>query len=154
MKECITGYCVFCGTPCIVTGSDLSEHAANIRATAQCSCEGAESARNAALVLRQVYDVCQGDEETGFRTVKDYTAAILRNMVQETEILGFTVDLRDGTRIKMARGTSSTILKRERKQQRIAGKHDDMSVSELSQILDGMIPKSGGTLHESEDKAE
>ena len=140
MINALTGYCVFCGSPQIISAKDdLSQRDADLRATAQCHCDGAMHARMIVTVhevLAGVLDDGLLDDET-ITAIEQVAQCVAKGLVAST-----TVYLADGNRLIMRLGKQGFEAKRIISQQRVRDASDTAAKGTISiaRALDPMIP--------------
>lgn len=140
MINAFTGYCVFCGSPQIISAKDdLSQRDADLRATAQCHCGGAIHAR----MIVAVHEVLEGVLDDGLLNDETVTAieqvaqCVVKGLVAST-----TVYLADGDRLIMRIGKSGFEAKRIISRQRVRDESDTAAKGAIgiARALDPMIP--------------
>lgn len=140
MINALTGYCVFCGSPQIISAKgDLSQRDADLRATAQCHCSGAIHAR----MIVAVHEVLAGVLDDGLLNDETVTAieqvaqCVVKGLVAST-----TVYLADGDRLIMRIGKSGFEAKRIISRQRVRDESDTAAKGAIgiARALDPMIP--------------
>lgn len=143
MINALTGYCVFCGSPQIISAKDdLSQRDADLRATAQCNCGGAIHAR----MIVAVHEVLAGVLDDGLLNDETITAieqvaqCVVKGLVAST-----TVYLADGSRLIMRLGKSGLFqAKRSISQQRVCDESTTVAAKGtigIARALDPMIPR-------------
>lgn len=143
MINALTGYCVFCGSPQIISAKDdLSQRDADLRATAQCHCSGAIHAR----MIVAVHEVLEGVLDDGLLADETITAieqvaqCVVKGLVAST-----TVYLADGSRLIMRLGKSGLFqAKRSISQQRVCDESTTVAAKGtigIARALDPMIPR-------------
>lgn len=140
MINALTGYCVFCGSPQIISAKDdLSQRDADLRATAQCHCSGAIHAR----MIVAVHEVLEGVLDDGLLNDETVTAieqvaqCVVKGLVAST-----TVYLADGDRLIMRIGKRGFEAKRIISRQRARDESDTAAEGTIgiARALDPMIP--------------
>lgn len=142
MINALTGYCVFCGSPQIISAKDdLSQRDADLRATAQCNCGDAIHAR----MIVAVHEVLAGVLDDGLLADETITAieqvaqCVVKGLVAST-----TVYLADGSRLIMRLGKSGLFqVKRSISQQRVCDESTTAAakgIIGIARALDPMIP--------------
>lgn len=141
MINALTGYCVFCGSPQIISAKDdLSQRDADLRATAQCHCSGAIHAR----MIVAVHEVLEGVLDDGLLADETVTAigqvaqCVVKGLVEST-----TVYLIDGSRLIMRLGKRGFEAKRIISQQRARDESTTAAakgIIGIARALDPMIP--------------
>ena len=140
MINALTGYCVFCGSPQIISAKgDLSQRDADLRATAQCHCSGAIHAR----MIVAVHEVLAGVLDDGLLNDETVTAieqvaqCVVKGLVAST-----TVYLADGDRLIMRIGKRGFEAKRIISRQRARDESDTAAEGTIgiARALDPMIP--------------
>lgn len=140
MINALTGYCVFCGSPQIISAKDdLSQRDADLRATAQCHCDGAIHAR----MIVAVHEVLAGVLDDGLLNDETVTAieqvaqCVVKGVVEST-----TVYLADGSRLIMRVGKFGFEAKRSISKQRVRDESDMAAEGTIgiARALDPMIP--------------
>ena len=142
MINALTGYCVFCGSPQIISAKDdLSQRDADLRATAQCNCGGAIHAR----MIVAVHEVLAGVLDDGLLNDETITAieqvaqCVVKGLVAST-----TVYLADGSRLIMRLSKSGLFqVKRSISQQRVCDESTTAAAKGtigIARALDPMIP--------------
>lgn len=153
MINALTGYCVFCGSPQMISAKDdLSQRDADLRATAQCHCDGAIHAR----MIVTVHEVLAGVLDDGLLNDETITAieqvaqCVVKGLVEST-----TVYLADGSRLIMRVGKCGFEAKRIINQQR-ARNESTTVVAEgtigIARALDPMIPMRAADMADKEVK--
>lgn len=141
MINALTGYCVFCGSPQIISAKDdLSQRDADLRATAQCHCSGAIHAR----MIVAVHEVLEGVLDDGLLNDETVTAieqvaqCVVKGLVAST-----TVYLADGDRLIMRIGKRGFEAKRIISRQRARDESDTAAEGTIgiARALDPMIPR-------------
>ena len=142
MINALTGYCVFCGSPQIISAKgDLSQREADLRATAQCHCIGAIHAR----MIVAVHEVLAGVLDDGLLNDETLTAieqvaqCVVKGLVEST-----TVYLADGSCLIMRVGRCGFEAKRIINQQRVRDEIDTAAAKgtiNIARALDPMIPR-------------
>lgn len=142
MINALTGYCVFCGSPQIISAKDdLSQRDADLRATAQCHCDGAIHARMIVTVhevLAGVLDDDLLDDET-LTAIEQVAQCVVKGLVAST-----TVCLADGSRLIMRLGKYGFEAKRSVSQQRARDASTTAAAEgtiSIARALDSMIPR-------------
>lgn len=140
MINALTGYCVFCGSPQIISAkADISQRDADLRATAQCHCDGAIHAR----MIVAVHEVLAGVLDDGLLNDETVTAieqvaqCVIKGLVEST-----TVYLADGSRLIMRVGKCGFEAKRSISKQRVRDESDMAAEGTIgiARALDPMIP--------------
>lgn len=141
MINALTGCCVFCGSPQIISAKDdLSQRDADLRATAQCHCSGAIHAR----MIVAVHEVLAGVLDDGLLNDETVTAieqvaqCVIKGLVEST-----TVYLIDGSRLIMRLGKCGFEAKRIISQQRARDESTTAAAKgtiNIARALDPMIP--------------
>lgn len=141
MINALTGCCVFCGSPQIISAKDdLSQRDADLRATAQCHCSGAIHAR----MIVAVHEVLAGVLDDGLLNDETVTAieqvaqCVIKGLVEST-----TVYLIDGSRLIMRLGKRGFEAKRIISQQRARDESTTAAAKgtiNIARALDPMIP--------------
>nr|DAN98711.1 MAG TPA: hypothetical protein [Caudoviricetes sp.] len=142
MINALTGCCVFCGSPQIISAKgDLSQRNADLRATAQCHCDGAIHAR----MIVAVHEVLEGVLDDGLLNDETVTAieqvaqCVVKGLVAST-----TVYLIDGSRLIMRIGKNGFEAKRIISQQRVRDESTTAAAKGaigIARALDPMIPR-------------
>lgn len=146
MINALTGYCVFCGVPQIVSDSaGLNQRAADIRATANCDCADAIRARNGILARQALAAVLDADGVgADIRGEAAETMSALAQCVASGAIVQATIALCDDSRVTMRIGAAGLEVKRvtRRTRKRQAGADVDKAEAEAEILrgLDRMIP--------------
>lgn len=142
MINALTGYCVFCGSPQIISAKDdLSQRDADLRATAQCHCDGAIHARMTVAVhevLAGVLDDGLLNDET-VTAIEQVAQCVIKGLVEST-----TVYLADGSRLIMRVGKCGFEAKRIISQQRARNESTTAAAEGtigIARALDPMIPR-------------
>lgn len=140
MINALTGYCVFCGSPQIISAKeDITQRDADLRATAQCHCDGAIHAR----MIVAVHEVLAGVLDDGLLNDETVTAieqvaqCVIKGLVEST-----TVYLADGSRLIMRVGKWGFEAKRSISKQRVRDESDMAAEGTIgiARALDPMIP--------------
>lgn len=142
MINALTGCCVFCGSPQIISAKeDITQRDADLRATAQCHCDGAIHAR----MIVAVHEVLAGVLDNGLLNDETITAieqvaqCVVKGLVAST-----TVYLADGNRLIMRLGKSGFEAKRIISQQRVCDERTTAAAKgtiNIARALDPMIPR-------------
>lgn len=142
MINALTGCCVFCGSPQIISAKeDITQRDADLRATAQCNCGGAIHAR----MIVAVHEVLEGVLDDGLLNDETITAieqvaqCVVKGLVEST-----TVYLIDGSRLIMRLGKSGLFqVKRSISQQRVCDESTTAAKGTIgiARALDPMIPR-------------
>lgn len=142
MINALTGCCVFCGSPQIISAKeDITQRDADLRATAQCHCGGAIHAR----MIVAVHEVLEGVLDDGLLNEETVTAieqvaqCVVKGLVEST-----TVYLIDGSRLIMRLGKRGFEAKRIISQQRARDESTTAAAKgtiNIARALDPMIPR-------------
>lgn len=140
MINALTGYCVFCGSPQIISAKDdLSQRDADLRATAQCHCNGAIHARMIVTVQEVLNGVLEGSapDDDALTAIEQVAQCVVKGLVAST-----TVYLADGSRLMMRLGKQGFEAKRIISQQRVRYESDTAAKGTIgiARALDPMIP--------------
>lgn len=152
MINALTGCCVFCGSPQIISAKDdLSQREADLRATAQCHCGGAIHAR----MIVAVHEVLEGVLDDGL--LKDETVTAIEQVAQcvvKGLVASTTVYLADGDRLIMRIGKSGFEAKRIISRQRMRDESDTAAKGTIgiARALDPMIPMRAADMADKEVK--
>lgn len=140
MINALTGCCVFCGSPQIISAKeDITQRDADLRATARCHCSGAIHAR----MIVAVHEVLAGVLDDGLLNDETVTAieqvaqCVVKGLVAST-----TVYLADGDRLIMRIGKRGFEAKRIISRQRARDESDTAAEGTIgiARALDPMIP--------------
>ena len=141
MINALTGYCVFCGSPQIISAKDdLSQRDADLRATAQCHCDGAIHARMIVTVQEVLNGVLEGSalDDDAQTAIEQMAQCVVKGLVAST-----TVYLIDGSRLIMRLGKYGFEAKRSISQQRVRDESTTAAAEGtigIARALDPMIP--------------
>ena len=142
MINALTGYCVFCGSPQIISAKeDITQRDADLRATAQCRCDGAIHARMIVAVHEVLAGVLDGDllnDET-ITAIEQVAQCVVKGLVAST-----TVYLIDGSRLIMRLGKYGFEVKRSISKQRVCDERTTAAAKGtigIARALDPMIPR-------------
>lgn len=140
MINALTGYCVFCGSPQIISSKDdITQRAADLRATAQCHCDGAIHARMIVTVQEVLNGVLEGSalDDDALTAIEQVAQCVVKGLVAST-----TVYLADGDRLIMRIGKSGFEAKRIISRQRVRDESDTAAKGAIgiARALDPMIP--------------
>ena len=160
MISVMTGYCVFCGEPQIVSASaDLNQRAADIRATANCGCADAIRARDGILARQACAAVLDADGVGA--DIRGETADTIMALVQCVAggaIVQATIALADDSRVIMRVGAAGLEVKRVTRRTRKvqAGADVDNAKAETTILrgLDRMIPMRAADRAEKEAQCD
>lgn len=142
MINALTGYCVFCGSPQIISAKDdLSQRDADLRATAQCHCGGAIHARMIVTVQEVLNGVLEGSalDDDALTAIEQMAQCVVKGLVAST-----TVYLIDGSRLIMRLGKYGFEAKRSISQQRVRDESTTAAAEGtigIARALDPMIPR-------------
>lgn len=140
MINALTGCCVFCGSPQIISAKeDITQRDADLRATAQCHCDGAIHARMIVTVQEVLNGVLEGSapDDDALTAIEQMAQCVVKGLVAST-----TVYLADGSRLIMRLGKHGFETKRIISQQRVRDERTTAAEGTIgiARALDPMIP--------------